>query len=242
MAPPSPSGTIVAAARPVGEPQPSVYVYETPVRIWHWITAICIVVLAVTGYLIGRPPPSLGGEASSHFMFGDIRFLHFSAGWVLTACFFGRVYWAFVGNQYARQIFVVPVQDIKWWKGMFFEIRWYAFLEKKPGKYLGHNPLAQLSMFLMFTIPLIFMIVTGLALYGEGEGETSWLYMISQTVFGLIGGPMMTHTLHTLGMWVIVVFTMVHLYLVVREDIMGEQSIVSSMVSGWRAFKTGRPG
>ena len=44
-----------------------VYVYEAPLRLWHWVNAACIVVLVITGYLIGQPPPSIGGEASSHF-------------------------------------------------------------------------------------------------------------------------------------------------------------------------------
>jgi Ni/Fe-hydrogenase 1 B-type cytochrome subunit len=218
---------------------PSAYVYQLPVRVWHWITALCIPILAVTGYLIGRPPPSLSGEASGHFLFGDIRFLHFAAGQVLIVFFLLRVYWAFVGNRYSRQIFTVPVTDVAWWKGLWFEIRWYAFLERKPRVYLGHNPLAQVSMTMAFILPLVFMMITGLALYGQGEGERSWLNPISQTVFALTGGSMMTHTLHRLGMWMILTFTIIHLYLVVREDIMGEQSIISSMVSGWRAFKTG---
>ncbi len=40
------------------------YIYEAPVRLWHWITALSIVVLAVTGYFIGRPLPSIQGEAT----------------------------------------------------------------------------------------------------------------------------------------------------------------------------------
>ena len=35
-----------------------VYVWELPVRIWHWVMAVAMVVLAVTGYLIGSPPPT----------------------------------------------------------------------------------------------------------------------------------------------------------------------------------------
>ena len=42
----------------------SIYVYEAPVRIWHWTNALAITVLCVTGYFIGSPPPSLSGEAS----------------------------------------------------------------------------------------------------------------------------------------------------------------------------------
>ena len=35
------------------------------VRAWHWINALAIVVLAVTGYFIGSPLPSMPGEASA---------------------------------------------------------------------------------------------------------------------------------------------------------------------------------
>ncbi len=35
--------------------QPTVYVYEAPVRLWHWVNALAILVLMVTGYLIGSP-------------------------------------------------------------------------------------------------------------------------------------------------------------------------------------------
>ncbi|EFJ61561.1 putative Ni/Fe-hydrogenase 1 B-type cytochrome subunit, partial [Escherichia coli MS 200-1] len=33
------------------------YVFEAPVRIWHWLTVLCMAVLMVTGYFIGKPPP-----------------------------------------------------------------------------------------------------------------------------------------------------------------------------------------
>ena len=75
-----------------------VYVYEAPVRIWHWINAIAIVVLGVTGYFIAYPLPSLSGEASDHYLMGWIRFLHFSAAYAFAIGFLGRIYWAFVGG------------------------------------------------------------------------------------------------------------------------------------------------
>ena len=96
--------------------QTSIYVYEAPVRIWHWVNAAAILVLCVTGYFIGRPPPSMQiGEAVEQFVFGYIRFAHFAAGMVLTVGFLGRAYWAIVGNHHARQLFYVPV-----WRGHFW--------------------------------------------------------------------------------------------------------------------------
>ena len=89
--------------------QTSVYVYETPVRLWHWINAAAIFVLCVTGYFIGSPPPSMQiAEATHQFVFGYIRFAHFAAGWILALGFLGRIYWAIFGNPHARQLFLLP--------------------------------------------------------------------------------------------------------------------------------------
>jgi Ni/Fe-hydrogenase 1 B-type cytochrome subunit len=150
-----------------------VYVYEAPVRLWHWINALAIVVLGVTGYFIAYPLPSLGGEASDHYLMGWIRFLHFSAAYVFAVGFIGRLYWALVGNHHARELFIVPVWSPQWWKGFIDELKWYAFLKKEPAKHEGHNPMAQFAMFFMFVLGSVLMIVTGFAMYGEGTGPGS---------------------------------------------------------------------
>lgn len=221
--------------------QPAVYVYQAPVRIWHWINALAIMVLALTGYLIGSPLPTLSGEASDHFLMGYIRFAHFAAGYILIIGFLGRVYWAFVGNSHSREIFLPPFFSREYWAGVLHEVRWYAFLEKEPKKYTGHNPLAILFMHFMFVWGMVFMIITGLALYGEGAGLDSWqFYGFSSWVIPLFGQSMDVHTWHHLGMWLILLFVMVHVYVAIREDIMSRQSLVSTMISGWRTFKDQR--
>ena len=221
--------------------QTSVYVYETPVRIWHWVNAACIMVLCVTGWFIGRPPPSMQiAEAYDQFVFGYIRFAHFAAAMILTVGFFGRIYWAFMGNHHARQLFYVPVFSRRFWSELLFELRWYFFLEKEPKKYVGHNPLAQLAMFLFMTVGLSFMIVTGFALYAEGAGRDSVFYMLFGWAQDLVQNTQRLHTLHRIGMWWIVIFVIVHIYVAVREDIMSRQSMVSTMISGHRTFKDDR--
>lgn len=221
--------------------QPAVYVYQAPVRIWHWINAGAILVLALTGYFIGSPLPTLSGEASDHFLMGYIRFAHFAAGYLLFIGFLGRIYWAFVGNSHSRQIFLPPIFSAEYWGGVWHEIKWYAFIAKEPRKYTGHNPLAVLTMHIMFVWGTIFMIVTGLALYGEGAGLDSWQFkLFSSWLIPLMGQSMDLHTWHHLGMWWIVVFVMIHIYVAIREDIMSRQSLISSMISGWRTFKDER--
>ncbi|WP_102223857.1 Ni/Fe-hydrogenase, b-type cytochrome subunit [Acidimangrovimonas sediminis] len=216
----------------------SVYVYEAPVRLWHWTNAAMILILIVTGYFIGSPPPTMQiGEAYQQFVFGYIRFAHFAAAMVLTVGFFGRIYWAFAGNHHARQMFYIPFLQSAFWEELLYEFRWYLFLEKKPRKYVGHNPLAQLAMFFFMTVGLTFMLVTGWALYAQGAGEGS----IPDDLFGWllawVGNSQILHTLHHLGMWAIIIFMIIHIYAAIREDIMSRQSMVSTMISGHRTFR-----
>ena len=215
----------------------SIYVYEAPVRLWHWINALAMVVLAVTGYFIGTPLPTQPGEAATHFLMGYIRFAHFAAAYIFAVGLLGRIYWAFVGNRHARQIFMLPITNKHWWSEVFFEVRWYLFLEKHPKKYVGHNPMAQLMMFFFFTILAVGMVFTGFAIYSEGAGLGSWQDSLFGWVIPALGGSMQVHNLHRLGMWIMMSFAIVHIYAAIREDIMSRQSLISTMISGWRMFK-----
>lgn len=221
--------------------EPAVYVYEAPMRLWHWTNALAVTVLVLSGYLIGSPPPSLSGEASAHYLMGYIRFAHFAAGYILAVGFAFRVCYAFAGNRHARQLFLPPLLNRGFWDGVRHEIKWYAFIAKQPRKYTGHNPLAVLVMHIVFLWGVFFMIVTGFALYGEGTGMGSWQYeWFSAWVIPLFGQSQDVHTWHHLIMWVLVCFIIVHVYVAIREDIMSRQSLVSTMISGWRMFKDSR--
>jgi len=220
----------------------AVYVYQAPIRIWHWIQAFSILALAGTGYLIGAPLPSVGGEAYDHYVMGYIRWIHFVAAYLVIIGFVFRIYWAFVGNSHAREIFAPPVWRPSFWAEVWHEIKWYAMLTKEPKKYVGHNPLAILTMHVLYVWGTIFMIFTGLALYGEGTGPGTWQHTwFSTWIIPLFGQSQDVHTWHHLGMWLIICFVIIHIYVAVREDIMSRQSIISSMISGWRTFKDDRP-
>jgi len=216
----------------------AVYVYEVPLRLWHWFNALCIVMLCVTGYFIGSPLPALSGEASEHFLMGYIRFTHFACAYVMAVGFMFRIYWAFAGNEHARQLVFPPFLKAEFWSGVIHEMMWYAFLVKEPRKYVGHNPLAMLAMHFMLFWGTIFMICTGFALYGEGAQAGSWAnIMFTSWLIPMFGQSQDVHTWHHLGMWLIICFVMVHVYAAIREDMMSRQSMVSTMISGWRTFK-----
>jgi Ni/Fe-hydrogenase 1 B-type cytochrome subunit len=214
-----------------------VYVYDAGIRIWHWVTVLCIVVSGITGYFIGSPLPSIGGaETAGHFLFGNIRFVHFASGMILGVAFLLRLYRVFFGSSHARQLFYVPVWNGAWWKDLFGEIGWYLFL-KKPKEYIGHNPLANTAMFFMFVLPTIVLLLTGFALFGEQMGVGSVWYTFFGWVFKVLGESMTVRLWHHVAMWIVVIFSMVHMYMAIREDMTHRQSTISTMISGWRYFR-----
>jgi Ni/Fe-hydrogenase 1 B-type cytochrome subunit len=219
--------------------QSAIYVYQFPVRIWHLTNAFAIAVLLVTGYFIGSPPPTLSGEASDHFLMGYIRFAHFTAAFILIVGLLHRTYWAFIGNGFAREIFFLPIKDNKWWGDVFHEVRRYLFLERVARKYVGHNPVATIVIHFLFLWVITFMAVSGLALFGEGAGMSSWQYtLFSSWIIPLFGNSQNLHTYHHLGAWFILIFIIIHVYGAVRDELVGNQSIMSTIVSGYRTFKT----
>ena len=221
---------------PAGVQPGPVYVYDAAIRLWHWVTFLAIIVLCVTGYFIASPPPSLGGEAHEHYLFGWIRFTHFAAGMILGVAFVLRLYRVLVGGKHARQIFWIPFWSLSWWKEIFEEVRWYLIIGK-PKEYVGHNPLAHFAMFFMFVLPILVLLFTGFALYSEGTGVHTVWYTWFGWVFRVLGDSMTVRTWHRAAMWVVILFSMVHMYMAIREDMTHRQTAVSSMVSGWRFFR-----
>lgn len=236
-----PAAGIPAERDPAGRKLTTVYVYEAPVRLWHWVNALSIVVLCITGYLIGSPLPTLSGEASAHYLMGTIRFIHFAAAYIFAVGFVGRIIWAFFGNTYSRELFTFPFWRKSFWRGLFVEAQWYMFLKTRPLKFTGHNPLAQTFLFFVMVLGSAFMIGTGFALYSEGEGLGSWQDKLFGWIIPLLGGSLSVHTLHHLGMWVIILFVIIHVYSVVREDIMSRQTMISAITNGYRTFRDDDP-
>jgi len=90
-----------------------VYVWELPVRVYHWINAITLVLLCVTGYLIGAPIRAFyAAEAYQQYWFGWVRFIHFLCAFVYVFNFLARLYWGFVGKQVLQLARFLPVHPL----------------------------------------------------------------------------------------------------------------------------------
>lgn len=147
----------------------------------------------------------------------------------------------FVGNRYSRELFIVPVWRKSWWQGVWYEIRWYLFLAKRPSADIGHNPIAQAAMFGYFLMS-VFMIITGFALYSEHSQYAIFapFRYVVEFFYWTGGNSMDIHSWHRLGMWLIGAFVIGHVYMALREDIMSDDTVISTMVNGYRSHKFGK--
>ena len=142
-----------------------VYLWRWPLRVTHWVSAITVVVLIVTGFYIGAPYFASWGEASSHFLMGWARFLHFTAAGLIVAAAILRVYWLFAGNKWARWNALLPVKK-KNWKNLWKMLKYYFLVRQETmPHYLGHHPLQQLSYTAIYLVVIV-QILTGFAMYG----------------------------------------------------------------------------
>ncbi len=209
-----------------------VYVWQLPVRIYHWTNAICILGLAITGYLIGSPLAIQNAtEASFNYWFGTVRFIHFLLAYVFFFNFLIRIYWGFVGNEYASWTNFIPLKK-KQWKEIFKVIK-VDILQMRSMKMdtIGHNSLASLTYFIIF---LVFMLqsLTGFGMYADMSN--SWFPKLFAWIVPLLGGDMLTRQIHHILMWVFIVFALIHVYLVFYHDYIERRGVTSSMIGGWK--------
>lgn len=212
-----------------------VYVWELPVRVFHWLNALSIVVLAATGYLIGNPQTIFSAnEAYEQYWFGWVRFTHFAFAYIFFFNFLFRVYWSFVGNVYSRWSSYVPYkkeQAKELWHVLTTDI---VPLNLRGKVSVGHNYLASFTYFCLFLI-FILQSVTGFALYA-GMSDF-FLPKIFVWAIPLFGGDAAVRQWHHLLMWAFIVFTVIHVYLVFYHDWIEGRGTTSSIIGGWKFEK-----
>ena len=209
-----------------------VYLWQWPIRAMHWAAAIAIVVLVVTGFMIGKPWFITGGEASAHYYIGFTRLVHFSAAGLLVATAVVRVYWLFAGNRYEKLAALFPVRP-RDWANLVRMVKFYLLIDtKKAPHYLGHNPLQQFSYTGMYVVGLG-MVLTGFAMYGQSNPH-GFIWTLFHWVPNVVGGLQMTRVIHHVLTWCFLIFLPIHVYLALRAEVLERTGTISSIVSGGR--------
>lgn len=219
-----------------------VMVWELPVRIFHWLNVLAIIVLTVTGFLIADPPALMSSqEATNMHFFGYIRFIHFVAAYVFFVVMIMRIYWIFVGNRFSSWRAFWPFRKTFWrnfWHVMKIDILLQNEKVEDVTKIsIGHNSVAKISYIAMFFIALV-MVFTGFGLYADMS--TWWLPKLFDWVVPLFGGDYLVRTIHHVSMWLFIFFTLVHVYLVLYHDWLEGRGEVSSMFGGYKFVREDR--
>ncbi len=219
-----------------------VYVWEVPVRIFHWITTFATLILIITGFIIANPPAiTTNVEATNSYWFGWVRATHFITAYVLIANLFFRVYWAFAGNQFANWRNFIPYTK-KGIKNIFYVLRVDIFLmedeeHKLSNISVGHNYLAAFS-YLIMSLFFLLQVATGLSLIADTS--TWWFPKMFTWVTALFGGDIVVRYIHHILTWLFMAFIVVHVYLVLFHDYLEARGEASAMISGFKFIRSER--
>jgi Ni/Fe-hydrogenase 1 B-type cytochrome subunit len=219
------------------------YIWQLPVRFFHWINAWSIAFLIITGFIIAHPPAILTNrEASDIFWLGYVRMAHFICAYTMVVVMIWRIYWAFVGNKFENWRVFFPL-DKKGFHKMWHVIKYDIFLQNEK-EYdfknisVGHNSVAAFSYLIMFFMALV-MIFTGFAMYAPAS---TWFFpKMFEWVTVLFGGDeLKVRMIHHVTMWFFILFIIVHVYLVFFHDWLEGRGETSAMVSGYKFVRSER--
>jgi Ni/Fe-hydrogenase 1 B-type cytochrome subunit len=212
------------------------YVWQWPIRVFHWVNAITVTVLFATGLYIAAPQLAPSGEPWHHFVMGRVRQLHFACAYIFFINFMWRIYWFWMGNNYARSGFPF-VWRREWWRDLVRQAQDYLRLDRGH-VHLGHNALGGLT-YTLFVIALgWFQILTGFALYSQHNPGGFWDRILGWLI-PAVGGAFQLTMWHHLSAWLFVFFTILHLYIVFYDGQQYKNGLVTSMVSGEKFYAEG---
>jgi Ni/Fe-hydrogenase 1 B-type cytochrome subunit len=205
------------------------YWWSVSYRIDHWIRVIALVVLTFTGFYIYWPFLPGGAEGGFAVM-GWMRFAHFVSAYILILGLIVRLYLAF------RSTFDADWRDF----GLVKNVRnipdillYYLFLKDTHKEYRRYNPLQALT-YLFWVFLIIFMTLTGFALY---RGTVFGLIQAPDAfewVNTLLGGRSYTRIWHFLGMWVFLITIAVHVYMAASVGLIQRDHTFRSMFTGYK--------
>lgn len=212
---------------PIG-PAAAVYVWQYPLRLFHWGMVISILVLAFTGYYIHDP--FIVGQVNRPFLMAWFRFVHESFGMVFIVLFLMRLYLFFGGNRWIRWNQYLPLGAAQW-KEMWQVMKFYSFTRPTPVSKIGHNAMAALSYLGLYSLVLV-EIATGLVFF-------NWLRhsVILGPLVGwiprLVSLPNL-RLIHFFLMYVFIAFGIFHVHLCMLISREEKRGLMDSIFIGYK--------
>jgi thiosulfate reductase cytochrome b subunit len=164
------------------KPQEQIYLTPTPVRIWHWLNALGIVTLCVTGIQIRFPEyANIFGTYKAAIRLHDIAGITVSISFCL---------WVFYYLVVARNIVKTYVPNIEDIKAGLFQQAFFYFFTYFLGKKNPHtatpdnkfNSIQKVTYFMTMFLLVPLVIVSGLLLMNVAPLR-GWIIMIGGIKF-----------------------------------------------------------
>lgn len=230
-------------------------VWDAGTRWFHWINALCVIALAVVGFLI----LNAGAIAVPNAGKVTLKTIHVWIGYLFVLNLLWRFVWAFAGNRYAKWRSILPGG-----RGYFQALRSYvaAFIAGRPEQYAGHNPAGRLGIAVLFFLITV-MAITGLVLAGTDLFYPPLGHWIAQWVAApdVAAGSLKPYapemynasayesmrafrkpfaSVHLYSFYTLLVVVVLHVAAVIVTELREGGSIISAMFTG-RKIMSGRP-
>jgi Ni/Fe-hydrogenase b-type cytochrome subunit len=212
-----------------------------PVRLTHWINAVALLLLLMSGLQIFNAHPSLYWGQSSYTSAGPLlefpngfpswltlpsnqwlamgRRWHFFFAWVLFINAAAYLTYSVVSGHVARDLAVRRGE----WRSIGRSLREHLRLHRPQGEEAAHyNVLQKLTYLLVIFVLLPLMVLTGMAM-------SPWLDSLLPGWVSVLGGRQSARTVHFVVAWLLVLFAAIHVFEVI---VTGFWNNLRSMITG----------
>jgi len=206
------------------------FVYSSTNRILHWVRAIVITGLAITGFYIANPFLS-PGESTNDLVYAEWVYWHLVFGVILVTAGILRIYLFFFGPDSKKEL--LSLKDEFSLKSWITQLKSYFFIGELLKKGL-YGPLQFFSYF-MIMVFIVLASVTGLILYVHvyHQGLGGFLYESMRVLEYWMGGLAMVRLYHHITMWGFLIFIPIHVYMVVWSAIRFKHGGLDVMFTGY---------
>jgi Ni/Fe-hydrogenase 1 B-type cytochrome subunit len=215
--------------KPMG-PAVGVYVWQYPLRLFHWGLVISIGVLSFTGYYIHDP--FIVGQVNRPFLMGWFRFVHEAFAMIFIALFALRLYLFFQGNRWDNWRQYLPLHASQF-KEMWEVSKFYAFIRPTPISKIGHNAMAAFSYLGIYSLVLV-EIVTGLVMY-DWLRQSVILHPLVGWIPRLVSIPNL-RLIHFFLMFVFICFGIFHVHLCMLISREEKRGLMDSIFIGYKVI------
>ncbi len=207
--------------------EPAAYEHPLVIRICHWLNAVALIVLVMSGLRIFRAFPSFGAKVPRHDLLDIPKALtlggwlggalqwHFTFMWIYVPTGVVYVGYQLFSGRY-RQVLFLP-KDMR---GVWPMIRHYFLFGPKPPAREPYNALQKLAYTSVVGLGVL-SVLSGMAIYNPVQFSF---------LANLMGGFQWARLVHFLVMVAVVGFLAGHLIMVILH---GWKNFLS-MVSGWK--------